>query len=83
MTKKGWIFLIITAILALGVILGGFVFVARDISLRDYDGDKIEVSTMSEIRAYVDERLRDEVYDSMLFDKTVEYLVLHNEVENG
>ena len=57
MTKKGWIFLIITAILALGVILGGFVFVARDISLRDYDGDKIEVSTMSEIRAYVDERL--------------------------
>ena len=34
-------------------------------------------------RAYVDERLRDEVYDSMLFDKTVEYLVLHNEVENG
>ena len=34
-------------------------------------------------RAYVDERLRDEVYDSMLFDKTVEYLLLRNEVTNG
>ena len=34
-------------------------------------------------RAYVDEKLRDEVYDSMLFDKTMEYLLLHNEVTNG
>ncbi len=34
-------------------------------------------------RAYVDERLREEVFDSMLFDKTMEYLIIHNEVTNG
>ncbi|MBR2354068.1 MAG: hypothetical protein IKA76_06185 [Clostridia bacterium] len=31
-------------------------------------------------RAYVDTHLREEIFDSMLFDKTMEYLLLHNEV---
>ena len=34
-------------------------------------------------RAYVDANLQEEIRDSMLFDKTMEYLILHNEVTNG
>ena len=29
-------------------------------------------------RAYVDDNLREEIYETMLFDKTMEYLILHN-----
>lgn len=34
-------------------------------------------------RTYVDANLREEVYESMLYDKTMEYLILHNEVTHG
>ena len=53
MTKKGWIFLILTTILALGVILGGFVFVARNFTIRDYDEDVVESNVLAEIDDYV------------------------------
>ena len=53
MTKKGWIFLILTTILALGVILGGFVFVARNFTIRDYDEEVIDSSLIVEIDDYV------------------------------
>ncbi len=32
-------------------------------------------------RAYVDQNMKDEIYESMLYDKTVEYLILHNDFE--
>ena len=34
-------------------------------------------------RAYAEEHLRDEIYESMLFDKTMEYLILHNSFTVG
>ncbi len=67
-----------------------FLWVARDagISLSEaeksvhYDryADKY-VERHGYDRAYVDANLREEVYASMLFDKTMEYLILHNSLQ--
>lgn len=69
-----------------------FLYITKDADIALSEAEKTEhydryadkyVEQYGFDRAYVDGYLREEIYEAMLFDKTMEYLILHNEVKNG